>query len=107
MLLNMRTDEQDVDLLTFVSLAAVTANVIVWLRSEACSRDQNAEQGKRGEQNSECGNDERAHVRSASMPCDDDRKDRNDEAERESDLNAGGQIVATTQRLESFACLSV
>jgi len=103
----MENDERDVDLLTFTRIAAATANVIEWLRSEAGRRDQNAEQGKRGEQNSECGNDERAHVRSASMPCDDDRKDRNDEAERESDLNAGRKIVAPPQRLKPFACLAM
>lgn len=104
---NEITPTNDDDRLTFVALAATTANVIEWLRSEACCRDQNAEQGKRGEQNSECGNDERAHVRSASMPCDDDGEDRNDEAERESDLNAGRQIVATAQRLKPFACLAM
>lgn len=107
----MRTDEltptNDDDRLTFVAFAVTAASVMEWLRSEACCRDQNAEQTERGEQNSECGNDERAHVRSASMHHNDDCEDRKDEAERESDLNAGRKIVAPPQRLKPFACLAM
>ena len=106
----MRTDEitptNDDDRLTFVAFAVTAASVMEWLRSEACSRDQNAEQTERGEQNSECGDDQRSHG-SARVPDDDDGEDRNCEAERESDLHAGRKIVTGAPRLETFACLTM
>jgi len=104
---DMRKAINDDDPLTFTPLAAATANVVEWLRCEVARTDEDAEQTQRDEQNDGRGNDERAHVRSASMQHDDDGEDRNCEAERESDLHAGRKVVATAHGLKPFACLAM
>ncbi len=81
--------------------------MVQWLKIRATKDYGHDEHDCRRETNDEQDDKQRRVHRSAHVRDDDDRKDRNDEAERESDLNAGGQIVATTNRLKPFACLSV
>lgn len=83
------------------------ANVVQWLKIRATKDYGHDEHDCRRETNDEQDDKQRRVHRSAHVIDDDDCEDRREKAERESDLNAGGQIVATTQRLESFACLSV
>lgn len=101
------TPTNDDDRLTFVALAAATANVVAWLQIQMIE-DFDSDGRERGRNDEDQQQEEQRRVhRSAHVRDDDDCEDRRKKAERENDSDAGRQVVTRRARLKPFACLSV
>lgn len=75
---------------------------------EIARTDHDAEQTERNEKNDGARDDQRAHgLAKASMLDDCEDQNRQDEAERQNDSDAGRQVKATPKRLKPLACLAM
>ena len=100
---DIQTDDTD----AFSLRAVGAANVVRWLQIQMIE-DFHRDGCERGGDNEDQQNEEQRRVhRSGPVLHDDVPDDRQDEAERENDSDAGRQVVATAPRLKPFACLSV